>query len=60
MSDVHLLFDQFLVAGEEPLIFHAGLRALYPVVSAAVERVVPVEELRWITLGHLEPTSVAR
>jgi flavorubredoxin len=36
------------------LIFHTGLRALYPLVSEAVERVVPVQRLRWITFGHLE------
>jgi flavorubredoxin len=54
VSDANLVFNQFLVDAEEPLIFHAGLRALYPLVSAAVERVVPVERLRWITFGHLE------
>jgi flavorubredoxin len=54
VSDANLVFNQFLVDAEEPLIFHTGLRALYPLVSAAVERVVPVERLRWITFGHLE------
>jgi len=49
-----LTFNQFLVRAEEPLLFHAGLRALFPVVVEAVERVVPVERLRWITFGHVE------
>ena len=47
-------FNQFLIAAEEPLLFHTGPRAMFPLVSEAVGRVVPVESLRWITFGHLE------
>jgi len=47
-------FNQFLVMGDEPLLFHTGLRGLFPLVSDAVARVVPVERLRWITFGHVE------
>ncbi len=47
-------FNQFLVAGEEPLLFHTGPRAMFPLVSEAVARVTPVERLRWITFGHVE------
>jgi flavorubredoxin len=54
VSDADIQFNQFLVLGEEPLLFHSGLRALFPLVSAAVERIVPVARLRWITFGHVE------
>jgi flavorubredoxin len=47
-------FNQFLVTGEEPLLFHTGMRALFPLVAEAVAGVVPVESLRWITFGHVE------
>ncbi|MGY6021717.1 oxygen-binding di-iron domain-containing protein [Streptomyces spinosirectus] len=47
-------FNQFLVDGEEPLLFHTGPRAMFPLVSQAVARVVPLERLRWITFGHVE------
>jgi flavorubredoxin len=47
-------FNQFLVAGEEPLLFHTGLKGLFPLVSQAVGTVVPVESLRWISFGHWE------
>ena len=40
---------------EEPLLFHCGPRALFPlVVPRRVSRVLPVERLRWITFGHVE------
>jgi flavorubredoxin len=47
-------FNQFLIAADEPLLFHTGHRAMFPLVSEAVGRVVPVETLRWITFGHVE------
>jgi flavorubredoxin len=47
-------FNQFLVDAEEPLLYHTGMRALFPLVSAAIERVLPVESLRWIAFSHVE------
>ena len=47
-------FNQFLVLGEEPFLFHCGMRGLFPSVSAAVARVLPLERLRWIGFGHVE------
>ena len=49
-----LTFNQFLLKADEPLLFHTGPRALFPLVSEAVERIVPVESMRWITFGHVE------
>jgi flavorubredoxin len=49
-----LTMNQFLVDGEEPLLFHCGPRVLFPLVSAAAARVMPLEQLRWITFGHIE------
>ncbi len=47
-------FNQFLVVGDEPLLFHTGMRSLFPLVAEAVAGVVPVESIRWITFGHIE------
>jgi flavorubredoxin len=47
-------FNQFLVMAEEPLLFHCGMRFLFPAVSDAVASIVPVESLRWISFGHVE------
>jgi flavorubredoxin len=47
-------FNQFLIAANEPLLFHTGPRGMFPLVSEAVARVMPVERLRWITFGHVE------
>src|SRR5262245_42294878 len=47
-------FNQFLVIADEPLLFHCGPRAMFPLVSAAMAKVMPVERLRWISFGHVE------
>jgi flavorubredoxin len=46
--------NQFLLNGDEPFLFHCGHRQLFPLVSAAVAKVVPLERLRWISFGHVE------
>lgn len=47
-------FNQFLLTGDEPFLFHTGMRHLFPSVSDAINRVLPLERLRWISFGHLE------
>jgi flavorubredoxin len=46
--------NQFLVVGDETLLFHCGHRQLFPLVSEAVGTVTPVESLRWVSFGHVE------
>ena len=47
-------FNQFLLMGDEPLLFHCGHRRMFPMISTAVARVLPPERLRWLSFGHVE------
>jgi len=47
-------FNQYLLRGEEPLLFHTGGRQLFPLVAEAVAKVIAVDQLRWISFGHVE------
>lgn len=47
-------FNQYLVADEEPLLFHTGPRRMFPVVREAIAAVLPVERLRWVAFSHVE------
>jgi flavorubredoxin len=47
-------FNQFLVLGDEPLLFHTGLRKMFPLTRAAISRIITPERLRWIAFGHYE------
>jgi flavorubredoxin len=47
-------FNEFLIAGDEPLLFHCGQHRLFPSVSAALRRVLDPARLRWIGFSHVE------
>lgn len=47
-------FNQFLIDADEPLLFHYGQRSLFPLISAAVKSVIPLDKLRWTTCSHVE------
>ncbi|MGE2814325.1 MBL fold metallo-hydrolase [Mycobacterium heidelbergense] len=47
-------FNQFLLTGEQPFLFHCGMRQLFPLVSAAIAKVIPLQRLRWISFAHVE------
>jgi flavorubredoxin len=50
-----MTFNSFLVLADSPLLFHTGLRQMFPLLHKAVSRLLPPERLRWITFGHFEP-----
>jgi flavorubredoxin len=54
VQPANFTFNQYLVRATEPLLFHCGPRAMFPLVSAAVARVIPVKTLRWVSFGHHE------
>ena len=47
-------FNHFLIDGDEPLLFHCGLRKMFPLLSEAVGKIMPLERLRWLSFGHFE------
>jgi flavorubredoxin len=47
-------FNQYLVLDDEPLLFHTGLRGLFPLVSEAIAALMPVDRLRYLGFSHFE------
>jgi flavorubredoxin len=47
-------FNQYLIRDAEPLLFHTGPRMLFAAVREAIERVIPVATLRYISFSHVE------
>ena len=54
ISEINLQFNQFLVRDEQPLLYHTGMKALFPSVREAVAKLLPLERLRWIGFSHFE------
>ncbi len=47
-------FNQYLIDDDEPLLFHTGPGAMFPLSAAAIATITPLARLRWITFGHVE------
>jgi flavorubredoxin len=54
VPDIQLQFNHFLVKDDEPLLYHAGLKQMFPVLRQAVKTLMDPGLLRWIGFSHFE------
>jgi len=54
VPEIDLQFNQFLVRDDEPLLFHTGMKALFPLVRDAVASLIDPSSIRWIGFSHFE------
>lgn len=54
VPDIDMQFNHFLVRDEEPLLFHAGLKAMFPLLKEAVSSLIDPAKLRHIAWSHFE------
>ncbi len=54
IPDFNLQFNQFLVKDDEPLLFHTGMKGLFPVVREEVAKIIDPAKIRWIGFSHFE------
>jgi flavorubredoxin len=54
VPDIDMQFNHFLVRDEEPLLFHAGLKAMFPALREAVGKLIDPSTLRHIAWSHFE------
>lgn len=54
VKEFNLQFNHFLIKDEEPLLFHTGMKSMFPLVSEAVSRIIPISQIKWIAFSHFE------
>jgi flavorubredoxin len=54
VPDLNLQFNHFLVRDDEPLLYHTGMRRMFPQVLEAVTKLIDPAKLRWIGFSHFE------
>ena len=54
VPDFNLQFNHFLIKDEEPLLYHAGMRQMFPALLEAVSKIINPSEIRWIGFSHFE------
>jgi flavorubredoxin len=51
---IDLQFNHFLIRDDESMLFHTGMRRMFPEVREAVSRLIDPASLRWISWSHFE------
>lgn len=54
LEDFNLQFNQFVVRDDKPLLFHTGMKGIFPLVREAVAKVVDPAKIRHIGFSHFE------
>lgn len=54
VREINLQFNHFIIKDDEPLLYHTGMRRMFPLVFEAVKQVMDPSELRWIGFSHFE------
>lgn len=54
VPEIDMQFNHFLVRDEEPLLFHAGLKKMFPALREAVATLVDPGRLRYVAWSHFE------
>jgi flavorubredoxin len=54
VPEINLQFNQFLVRDEQPLLYHTGMKGLFPIVRDAVATLIDPATIRWIGFSHFE------
>ena len=58
VREYDMQFNHFLVRDEEPLLFHAGLRGMFPELREAVGKLIDPATLRYVSWSHFESDEV--
>ena len=54
VSKFNLQFNHFLIKDDEPLLYHTGMRGMFPLVREAVAKIIEPSQIRWIGASHFE------
>ncbi|MDF9800027.1 flavorubredoxin [Catalinimonas alkaloidigena] len=54
VPEMNLQFNHFLIKDDEPMLYHAGMKQMFPLLLEAVSRLISPSELRWIGFSHFE------
>jgi flavorubredoxin len=54
VPEFNLQFNHFLIKDDEPMLFHSGMKQMFPVLLEAVSKIIPLSHLKWIGFSHFE------
>jgi hypothetical protein len=58
VPELDLQFNHFLIRDEQPLLFHAGMKGMFPELRQAMATLMDPGELRFIAWSHFESAEI--
>ncbi|HSM64302.1 MAG TPA: hypothetical protein VK833_10225 [Gillisia sp.] len=54
VQEFNLQFNHFLIKDDEPMLYHAGMKKMFPDLLEAVSKIISPSQLKWIGFSHFE------
>ena len=54
VPEINLQFNHFLIKDDEPMLYHAGMKQMFPLLLEAISKIIPSSQIRWIGFSHFE------
>ncbi len=54
VPELEMQFNQFLVKDDEPLLYHTGMKGIFPLVREAVAKIINPADIRHLGFSHFE------
>lgn len=54
VPEFNLRFNHFLIKDEEPLLFHTGMKRMFPLLREGITRLMDPAKIRWVAFSHYE------
>jgi flavorubredoxin len=54
IPEINLQFKHFLIKDDEPMLYHTGMKQMFPLLLDAVSKIISPSKIRWIGFSHFE------
>ena len=54
IADFNLQFNHFLIKDDEPLLYHTGMKGMFPLLRETVAKIIDPSQIRWVGFSHFE------
>jgi len=54
VPEINLQFNHFLIKDDEPMLYHTGMKQMFPLLLEAVSKIIIPSQIRWFGFSHFE------
>ena len=54
VPEIKLQFNHFLIKDDEPMLYHTGMKQMFPLLLEAVSKIIVPSQIRWFGFSHAD------